>query len=140
MGAIIVDSQGKVLSSSHNEKEAKNNPCGHAEILALQSAGKESSSWRLQGATLYVTLEPCPMCLMAMTHARINKVVFGTYDYKGGALSLGYNLHNDSRLNHKFKVIGGVKHLECSKILSDFFKEKRQFYKSKKSNQMTISL
>jgi tRNA(adenine34) deaminase len=128
IGAVLVSEHGEILAMSHNEKEHHYNPCGHAEILVIERAAKEIKSWRLLGATLYVTLEPCPMCLSAMVHARIKNLVFGAYDRKGGALSLGYNLHNDTRLNHNFAVIGGVRHFECSKILSDFFRSKRKSY------------
>lgn len=128
IGAIIVSEYGEVIANSHNEKEANNNPCGHAEILVIQKAAQKLKSWRLLNATLYVTLEPCPMCLSAMVQARIGKLVFGAYDKKGGAISLGYNLHNDSRLNHRFDVIGGVKHFECSQLLSNFFRAKRKRY------------
>lgn len=129
VGAVLVDSEGKILSKSHNLKEKNNDPCGHAEILALTSAGKELGNWRLKGATLFVTLEPCPMCMMALIHARINKLVFGAYDSKGGAISLGYQFQKDSRLNHSFSVVGGMRHFQASNILSRFFREKRAFYK-----------
>lgn len=132
IGAVIIDSNGKFLAKSHNIKESAHNPCGHAEILAIIDAGKKLKNWRLTGATVYVTLEPCPMCMSALLQARIKTLVFGAYDKKGGAISLGYNFAKDSRLNHTFNIVGGIKHFECSKILSNFFHEKRQFYKSKK--------
>ena len=131
VGAVLVDESGKILSKSFNIKETNHNPCGHAEILVIQQAARELSSWRLVGCTLYVTLEPCPMCLSACVQARIGRLVFGAYDKKGGALSLGYKLFKDSRLNHQFPVVGGVKHFDCSRILSRFFKEKRTFYSGK---------
>lgn len=128
IGAVIVDSLGNVLSSHHNIKESTSNPIGHAEILCIQEACQKMNNWRLQDCTLYVTLEPCPMCLSALQQTRIKSVVFGAYDGKGGSLSLGYNLHNDKRLNHQFEVVGGVSHYDCSQILSQFFKEKRNYY------------
>lgn len=128
IGAIIVDSSGTVLASQHNLKESTSNPIGHAEILCIQEACNKLNNWRLSDCTLYVTLEPCPMCLSAIQQARLKTVVFGAYDGKGGSLSLGYNLHNDKRLNHQFEIIGGVMHYECAQLLSRFFKEKRVYY------------
>lgn len=125
VGALIVDAKGEVISKAHNLKESVHNPCGHAELLAIQSAAQKMQSWRLEDCTLYVTLEPCPMCMAAIGQARIKQVVFGAYDAKGGALSLGYALHRDPRLNHRFSMIGGVLHYECSRLLSQFFKERR---------------
>lgn len=129
IGAVITDSSGHVLARAHNLKESTHNPCGHAEILAITEAAKKLGNWRLSGCRLYVTLEPCAMCMGAMVQSRIDTVFFGAYDAKGGALSLNYNLHQDSKLNHRFKVVGGILHYECSKILSQFFREKRSGYK-----------
>lgn len=128
IGAVVVDPNGIVLSSAHNVKEKNHNPCGHAEILALIEAGKKIGNWRLLGCSLYVTLEPCPMCLNAMIHARISTLYFGAYDPKGGSLSLNYNFYKDQKLNHHFAVVGGVRHFECSRLLSSFFREKRINY------------
>jgi len=129
VGAILVSPQGEILAKTHNLKETHHNPTAHAEILAVIEAAKKLHNWRLSDCTLYVTLEPCPMCLMSMLQARIKQCVFGAYDPKGGALSLGYNFHQDKRLNHQFSVIGGVKHFEASKLLSGFFKDRRVTYK-----------
>ena len=131
VGAVIISPDGKVIASAHNQKEKDFDPCGHAEILALTKAGDFLSNWRLSGCTLVVTLEPCPMCLSAMVQARIERVVFGAYDKKGGAISLGYDLFKDHRFNHRFAVMGGIKHYECSRMLSKFFRERRNQYKSK---------
>jgi tRNA(adenine34) deaminase len=128
IGAVLVSSTGEVLSKKFNTKETLFNPAGHAEILCMEGAGKEIKNWRLSDCTLYVTLEPCPMCLSAMVQSRIKLCVFGAYDSKGGALSLGYHMHKDKRLNHQFSVLGGIKHFECSKLLSQFFKERRGNY------------
>lgn len=125
IGAVLVGKDGKIISSAFNLKETTKNPIGHAEILALQQVAPTQDSWRRLGCTLYVTLEPCTMCLGAMVHARIDRLVFGAYDKKAGALSLGYFFQNDSRLNHSFEVVGGVMHYECSKVLSQFFRERR---------------
>lgn len=131
VGAVLVSASGEILSKSHNVKERNFNPTGHAEILCLTEGAKKAKNWRLTDCTLYVTLEPCPMCLSAMVQSRVKLCVFGAYDSKGGALNLGYNLHQDKRLNHQFSVIGGIRHFECSKILSQFFKERRNSYKPK---------
>lgn len=125
VGAVVVDAKGEVIAKAHNLKETAHNPMGHAELLAIQAAAQKISGWRLDGCTLYVTLEPCPMCLAGLVQARIKQVVFGAYDPKGGALSLGYALHRDPRLNHRFSMMGGVLHYECSRLLSQFFKERR---------------
>lgn len=131
VGAVLVSPEGNIISRKFNLKESSFNPTGHAEILCLEESGKKLKNWRLADCTLYVTLEPCPMCLSAMVQSRLKQCIFGAYDSKGGALSLGYNLHQDKRLNHQFSVWGGVKHFECSKLLSQFFKERRSNYKPK---------
>ena len=128
IGAVVVDSSGAILSRSHNLKEKNNNPCGHAEVLAIIEAAKKVNNWRLLDCSLYVTLEPCPMCLSAMIQARIGTLLFGAYDPKGGSLSLNYNFYKDQKLNHSFPIIGGLRHFECSKLLSSFFREKRTGY------------
>lgn len=126
VGACLVDKDGEVISKLGNNRERKNNSVGHAEILCIQEASEKLGSWRLMGTTLYVTLEPCLMCMGAIQQARVSRLVFGAYDPKGGALSLGYNIHKDVRLNHQFQVTGGVLHFQCSQILSKFFREMRQ--------------
>ena len=128
IGAVIVDSSGTIVSRTHNQKEKVFNPCGHAEILAITEAAKRKSNWRLTDCSIYVTLEPCPMCLSALVQARISHLYFGAYDAKGGALSLNYNFYKDQKLNHSFPVLGGLRHFECSRLLSTFFKEKRTNY------------
>ena len=129
VGAVIVDKHGKVLSRARNKKEKYNDPCGHAEIIAIREAAHDLSQWRLLDTTLYVTLEPCPMCLSAALQARVKRVVFGAYDPKGGAISLGYLINNDARLNHKIEMVGGVNHYECAQLMSNFFRHKRSRYK-----------
>jgi tRNA(adenine34) deaminase len=130
VGAIIVSKEGQILSQSYNLKEKNFNSCAHAEILAIEEAGKQQQAWRLTGCSIFVTLEPCPMCLSAMVQSRIEHLYFGAYDPKGGAISLGYNMYNDDRFNHEFKVTGGILHYNCSQILSNFFKQRRAQYKS----------
>jgi len=129
VGALIVDCNGKIISEAHNLKEECFDPTGHAEIIAIKEAAKKLESWRLSDCTLYVTLEPCPMCLASLVQSRIKKVVFGAYDPKGGALSLGYFLNKDKRLNHRFGIHGGINHYKCSRLISSFFKERRKGYK-----------
>ena len=132
IGAIITNEDNKIIAKAYNQKEGPNNPLGHAELLAIKKASDYQENWRLTNCTLYVTIEPCPMCLSAMVQARISKLVFGAYDLKGGALSLNYNLYKDQRLNHNFSIIGGVKHYESSSLMSFFFQEKRKDYNRKK--------
>lgn len=130
VGAVLISPDGEVLAKAHNLKETHFNPIAHAELLVLTEGARKIQNWRLSDCVLYVTLEPCPMCLTAMVQARIKQCVFGAYDPKGGALSLGYPLHKDKRLNHQFSVMGGVRHFECSKVLSQFFRERRSSYRS----------
>jgi tRNA(adenine34) deaminase len=129
VGAVLVSPDGEVLARGYNLKESHYNSVAHAEILCIIEASKKLSNWRLTDCTLYVTLEPCPMCLAALVQARVKQCVFGAYDAKGGALSLGYHIHQDQRLNHRFSVWGGVRHYDCSRLLSQFFKERRSGYK-----------
>jgi tRNA(adenine34) deaminase len=133
IGAVLMSKDGQILAQAHNLKESVFDPCGHAEIICIRKAAKEIESWRLLESTLYVTLEPCPMCLAAMWQARIGKVIFGAYDSKGGAISLNYNIYKDQRLNHQFSIMGGIRHYECSRLLSRYFREKRQQHKTRNS-------
>ena len=126
VGAVIVSEHGEILAETFNLKESNHDVCAHAEILALKEAAQRLQSWRLNNCSLFVTLEPCPMCLSAISQSRIKDLYFGAYDKKGGALSLGYNFHKDSRLNHKFSIYGGLNHYPSSQLLSKFFKLKRQ--------------
>lgn len=129
VGCVITNSHGEILAKSFNTKEQEQNSIHHAEILAIEEASKKIGSWRLIDCHLFVTLEPCPMCMSAIIQSRLSKVYFGAYDVKGGAVSLGFNLHNNQKLNHQIAISGGFRHLECSKLLSDFFKSKRKQYK-----------
>lgn len=131
VGAVLVSPKGDILSKQFNLKESHFNPTAHAELLCLVEGSKKLQNWRLEDCTLYVTLEPCPMCLSALVQARVKLCVFGAYDSKGGALSLGYHLHQDKRLNHQFSIVGGMRHFECSRLLSQFFKQRRSGYKPK---------
>jgi tRNA(adenine34) deaminase len=126
VGAVLIDADGKELASEFNKKEMLFDPTAHAEILCFKNACTTLQNWRLTGCTLYVTLEPCPMCLSAAVQSRLKRIVFGTYDYKGGAISAGMSVHNYATINHTLEITGGIKHLACSKLLSTFFKERRQ--------------
>lgn len=120
VGAVVaVD--GQVIASRHNEREHLGDPTAHAEMLAMRDAADALGEWRLSGATLAATLEPCPMCAGAAQSARVSRVVFGADDPKSGACGSLYNLGADPRLNHEFEVIAGVGGAECAAQLADFF-------------------
>jgi tRNA(adenine34) deaminase len=123
VGAIIVH-QNKIIGRGYNRREQNHDPISHAEIAAIQDAARNLQSWRLTDCTLVVTLEPCPMCLAACQQARVDKVFYGALDPKGGALSLGYRLHEDTKTNHRFTV-EYREQVGCGKILSDFFRARR---------------
>ncbi len=125
IGAVIVK-DGKVIARGHNTRQQTQNAVNHAEMIAIQKACKKVGSWRLCDCDLYVTLEPCPMCAGACINSRLNAVYFGAYDAKAGCAGTLYNLPEDERFNHRLKVEGGILQQECVKILSDFFKQKRQ--------------
>ena len=125
IGAIVVDAEGKIIARSHNLREQLHSPAAHAEHIAIEEASKIKQAWRLTGCTVYVTLEPCIMCAGLMHQARIGRCVFGAYDKKAGALVTLYKVAEDARLNHNFKVKGGVLEEECATLLSQFFKKRR---------------
>ena len=125
VGALLIDPDGNVVSSAHNEREATADPTAHAEILAIQRAGKASKQWRLDQLTMVVTLEPCVMCAGAIIAARIPKLVFGAFDDRVGGAGSRYDLVRDSRLGSPVEVITGVMQQECSKVLKDFFEKRR---------------
>lgn len=124
VGALVVK-DGNIISQAFNMREAKTSPASHAEFLAIEEASRKLGKWRLEGCTVYVTLEPCVMCAGLMHQARIDRCVFGAFDQKAGALGTLYEIHKDERLNHNFEVLGGIMEKECAQILSDFFKERR---------------
>ena len=121
VGAVVVDANGAVIATGRNRREIDRDPTGHAEIVAMRAAAAHLGTWRLHGATLVVTLEPCVMCAGALVNARIERVVYGCDDPKAGALRSLYLLGEDPRLNHRFAVTPGVLAAECSAILSNFF-------------------
>ena len=124
IGALVI-LEGDIISSRHNERELRNDPTAHAEVLAIQDAAKILRTSRLDGATLISTLEPCPMCAGAALSARISRVVFGAEDPKAGALGSLYQLGSDPRLNHEFSVTPRVLQEECGALISRFFSTKR---------------
>ncbi|MGZ3687371.1 MAG: nucleoside deaminase [Bdellovibrionota bacterium] len=123
VGAVLVH-EGRVIGRGANRREQDQSPTSHAEILAIEAAARALGSWRLLECELYVTLEPCPMCLAACQQARVSRVIYGAADPKGGALSLGYPLHEDKRINHRFEVVYR-ENAECSRVLKEFFAKKR---------------
>lgn len=125
IGCVIVH-DGRIIARGHNLRETSQDPSSHAELIAIRKAARKLGSWRLLKATLYVTLEPCLMCMGAIILSRIPTVVFGCYDPKGGAAGSLYDLSDDSRLNHRIKLVPGVLESSCSTKLSEFFRELRQ--------------
>ena len=125
VGAVIVR-DGRVLSQAFNLRETLNDPTAHAERVALTLAGRAVGNWRLDGCTMFVTLEPCPMCAGAIVLARLAAVVYGVSDPKAGACRSLYRLVDDRRLNHRAEVRGGVLASECAAVLSRFFQERRR--------------
>ena len=125
IGCVIVDADGNELARSHNARERDQDPTAHAELLALKRASEKRGSWRLDGTTMYVTLEPCPMCAGALVLARVSKLVYAAPDPKAGAVGSLFNIAQDPRLNHRLEVATGVLADEASALLKAFFKGKR---------------
>ncbi len=125
VGAVLVGQGGDVLARAYNRPIGLHDPTAHAEVLALRQAAARLGNYRLPGTTLYVTIEPCIMCLGALIQARVARLVFGAADPKGGACVSLYHLPEDSRLNHRLEVTGGVREGECRELLQEFFKARR---------------
>lgn len=125
VGAVIVR-ENKIIAKGYNQRQQLNDPTAHAEIIALTAAAEHIGHWRLLNCTIYVTLEPCPMCAGALVLARIDRLVFGCDDPKTGACGSLYNIVQDNRLNHRLEITKGVLADDCSKLLQDFFSVKRQ--------------
>jgi tRNA(adenine34) deaminase len=125
VGALVV-LDGAVLGEGWNQPIASCDPTAHAEVIALRTAGAAARSYRLGGATLYVTLEPCPMCMAAIVHARVARVVFGAWDPRQGAAGSVFDLANAAALNHRVDTFGGVLADDCGAVLRDFFRRRRQ--------------
>ncbi|MFI7439001.1 nucleoside deaminase [Nonomuraea indica] len=125
VGAVVLDPLGEVLAAAGNDREAGADPTAHAEVLALRAAARVRGTWRLDGCTLVVTLEPCTMCAGAAVLARVARVVYGAVDEKGGAVGSLWDVVRDRRLNHRPEVLMGVMAGECSAVLKEFFATRR---------------
>ena len=124
VGAVIVQ-DGRVLSAAHNRREELHDPTAHAEIMAIREASRKTGNYRLGATTLYCTIEPCTMCAGAILHSRIRRLVFGAPDIRFGAAGSLYNLLTDPRFNHSVEVIRGIRDVECTAILQNFFRPRR---------------
>lgn len=124
VGAVIVH-EGRIIARGHNLRESRQSVLGHAELTAVAKASKKLGSWRLTGCDVYVTLEPCPMCAGALQQARVRHVYYGVADPKGGALSLGFNINANTKMNHRFEMTC-LEVVECGLVLSKFFRAKRK--------------
>ena len=125
VGAIVVDAEGNELGRGHNRREADGDPVAHAEIVAIRAAALARGSWRLEGCTLFVTLEPCAMCAGALVNARVMRLVYGARDPKAGAVETLFRIADDPRLNHRVAVQGGVLADEAAALLTSFFADLR---------------
>lgn len=125
IGAVVVDERGTVLGRGRNNREATGDPTGHAEVLALREAAAALGAWRLAGCTLVVTLEPCAMCAGAAVLARVDRIVFGAFDPKAGAVGSLWDIPRDPRLNHRPEVVAGVMAAESGELLEQFFGGRR---------------
>ena len=125
VGAVIIDANGNIISTGHNQRELIKDSTAHAELIAIKSANRSLSSWRLEDLTLVVTLEPCLMCAGAILQSRVSRVVFGAWDKKAGACGSIWDVLRDGRSLHNVEVIGGVLENECAELLSNFFSNKR---------------
>ncbi|WP_219813803.1 MULTISPECIES: nucleoside deaminase [unclassified Rathayibacter] len=125
VGAVVLDSEGAVLGLGRNERELRRDPTAHAEVVAIRAAAEARGDWHLEGCTLVVTLEPCVLCAGAILAARIDRVVFGAWDEKAGASGSVHDLLRDRRHNHVVEVYPGVRTAECSRLLLDFFADRR---------------
>ncbi len=125
IGAVVIDADGAVIGRGRNRREADGDPTAHAEVVALREAAQTRGQWRLDGCSLVVTLEPCTMCAGAAVLARVDRVVFGAFDPKAGAVGSLWDVVRDRRLNHRPEVVAGVLDSECGALLADFFAEHR---------------
>lgn len=126
VGAVVVDPSGRVIARGHNRRELDGDPTAHAEVVALRAAAAATGSWRLDGTTLVVTLEPCAMCAGALVLARVERLVYGAVDPKAGAVGSLWDIVRDRRLNHRPEVIAGVLADETAAVLRDFFDTQRE--------------
>lgn len=124
VGAVVYRGD-EIIAEAANNREATGDPTGHAELVALRLAGERLKSWRLEGCSMAVTLEPCPMCAGALVNARLEKLIFGAYDAKAGACCSLFDIPADDRLNHRVEMIGGVEEERCVELLRSFFRRRR---------------
>jgi tRNA(adenine34) deaminase len=125
IGAVMITPSDEIVAKDHNRCISLNDPTAHAEILVIRQAAKKRKNYRLNGMTMVVTIEPCPMCMGAIMHARLDALVFGAFDPKFGAAGSIYNMPEDERLNHKIKVISCIMEKECRSFMQNFFKTRR---------------
>ena len=125
IGAVVV-ADGRIVGRGRNARERLNDPTAHAEILALQEAARTLGRWRLSGATMYASLEPCPMCAGALVNARLDRLVYAVADPKAGAVDTLFDVVRDARLNHRLQVTSGTLGQECGDILREFFRQRRK--------------
>lgn len=124
VGAVVVH-DGRIIARAHNQRETLRDPTAHAEMLAITQAAQAREAWRLNGCSVYVTLEPCPMCAGALVNARVDEVVFGPPDPKAGACGSVMNVAQAPKLNHQVEVVSGVLEAECGGLLTEFFRSRR---------------
>jgi tRNA(adenine34) deaminase len=125
IGALVTNADGQILSKAHNLMETRQDATAHAECLAIQAAAKALDSWRLDDCTLFVTLEPCPMCAGAILNSRLGRVVFGAWDHRLGACGTHWNIPGENPIHRQVEVVGGLLQDECAGLLKSFFKELR---------------
>jgi tRNA(adenine34) deaminase len=125
IGAVMITPSDEIVAKDHNRCISLNDPTAHAEILVIRQAAKKRKNYRLNGMTMVVTIEPCPMCMGAIMHARLDALVFGAFDPKFGAAGSIYNMPEDERFNHKIKVISCIMEKECRSFMQNFFKTRR---------------
>jgi len=130
VGALVVDASDQLIAAAENRRERDHDPTAHAEVLALRAAGQSLESWRLEGCTLYVTLEPCPMCSGAIIQARLGLLVYGADDPKAGAIRTVLNLPDGPCSNHRLAVLGGILEQPCRQQLQSWFAERRRHHKA----------
>ena len=132
VGAVLVDSSGKQIACGHNQPITTLDPTAHAEIVVIREAARSLKNYRLPNTTLYVTIEPCAMCVGALVHARVSRIVFGALEPKAGAIQSAHQFFESAQFNHYPEVLGGVLDTECSDLMSAFFQRKRQAKKQSK--------
>ena len=129
VGSVVVSADGQIVGRGFNQPKGANDPSAHAEILALRDAARFLGNYRLNGTTLYVTVEPCPMCAGALIHSRVDRLVYGTPEPKAGAVFSAMQMLDHSALNHRIEIVSGVLENKCREMIQDFFGEKRRALK-----------